>query len=299
MKDCIDYYLDEYCPNQGVKGIANNRTNLNHIQKFFGRKTNVKTLTPDHIIEYITHRRNKGKKNGTISRELIIFLSVLNRQADIGNLTTDYVESLKISKLAPKGHIRRDYPTPLEVKLIRKHLPDWFADLVSLASQIGYRKSELLDLKFRNIDFDENELIIRDSKTGQARITPLDPDVKILLKELERKARKEFSKLEILNEYLFRYNGNRITVRKFYDLWNECMNKLDMKFHFHDLRKAAVKHLMHVLLKPKRIVMYYYTGHSDEQIFDRVYHIHDKSDLMLAKWFASEKFNAERMEMIG
>ena len=199
------------------------------------------------------------------------------------------MESLKISKLAPKGNVRKDYPTPLEIKLICKNLPEWFADLVNLAGQIGYRKSELLDLKFRNIDFDENELMIRDSKNNEARITPLDPDVKILLKELERKARKEFSKLEILNEYLFRYNGNRITVRKFYDLWNECMNKLDMKFHFHDLRKSAVKHLMHVLLKPKRLVMCYYTGHTTADIFDKVYNIHDKSDLIACSFLRQWK----------
>ncbi|MFH1932905.1 MAG: tyrosine-type recombinase/integrase [Pseudomonadota bacterium] len=122
---------------------------------------------------------------------------------DIGNLTEDFVESLKISKLAPKGNVRKDYPTPAEIKLICKHLPDWFADLVNLASQIGYRKSELLNLKFRNIDFDENEMMIRDSKTGEARITPLDPDVRTLLKQLERKAMKEFSRLETLNEYNF------------------------------------------------------------------------------------------------
>ncbi|MFH1932906.1 MAG: site-specific integrase [Pseudomonadota bacterium] len=73
LKDCVEYYLNEYCPNNSVKGIQNNRTNLEHIQKFFGIKTNVKTITPNDIVEYIKHRRNKGKKNGTISRELIIY----------------------------------------------------------------------------------------------------------------------------------------------------------------------------------------------------------------------------------
>ena len=126
LKDCVAYYLNEYCPNNSVKGIQNNRTNLEHIQKFFGIKTNVKTLTPNHIVEYIKHRRNKGKQNGTISRELIIFLSTLNRQVDTGNFTEDFVESLKISKLAPKGNVRKDYPTPAEIKLIRENLPDWF-----------------------------------------------------------------------------------------------------------------------------------------------------------------------------
>ena len=299
LKDCVDFYLDEHCPNKGVKSIANNRTNLKHIQNFFVKRTNVKILTPNHISEYIKHRRDKGMQNATISRELIIFLSTLKRQIDCGKLTDDFVDNLKISKLAPKGNVRKDYPTPAEIKLICKHLPDYFTDLVNLATQIGYRKSELLDLKFRNIDFDENELMIRDSKNNQARQTPLDPDVRILLKQLERKTRKEFSRLEILNEFIFRYDGKRIPDRKFYDVWNKCMKELDMTFHFHDLRKSAVKHLMHVLLKPKRIVMYYYTGHADESIFDRVYHIHDKSDLMLAKFYASGQFNAERMEMIG
>lgn len=98
---------------------------------------------------------------------------------------------------------------------------------------------------------------------------------------------------------IFRYNGKRIPDRKFYDVWNKCMKELDMTFHFHDCRKSAVKHLMHVLLKPKRVVMHYYTDHANETIFDRVYHIHDKSDLMLAKWYASGEFNAERMEMKG
>ena len=101
-----------------------------------------------------------------------------------------YREVLKIelenigTYLRAKGHKR--LPTVLtkeEVQNVMKHLSGVEHIIVQLLYGSGLRLAEALNLRVKDVDFAQNQLIIRDTKGKEDRVTPLPQRIQPSLKE--------------------------------------------------------------------------------------------------------------------
>lgn len=108
--------------------------------------------------------------------------------------------------------------------------------LVVIALSTGARFSEILNLKWKNVDFNRRMFYFMDTKNGENRAVPISSKAYDLLKEYD-KVRK------INSNYIFA----RTDGKKPMDLrwqWEEAVKKAKLdNFKFHDLRHTAASYL--------------------------------------------------------
>lgn len=101
------------------------------------------------------------------------------------------------------------------------------------------RVSEVVNLKVKDLDFENNLINIRLSKGNKDRITLLSEKIKNDL--------QEFIKFKKMNDYVFdSYNWNKLTTRtlqKIFKNWVKNCN-LNPDYSFHSLRHSFATHLL-------------------------------------------------------
>jgi integrase len=146
---------------------------------------------------------------------------------------------LKVSKpKEPRGRVR--FLSEEERERLLKSCkgsknPHLYA-VVVLALSTGGRKSELLSLHWKDIDFKRGRLIFRETKNGDIRSVPLTGHALDILKDHARIRR-------IGTSYVFpSMRGNQgMSIR---DAWEYCLKRGDISnFHFHDLRHSYASYL--------------------------------------------------------
>lgn len=121
-------------------------------------------------------KTNKARKPATINR-MRATLSALFKYA----MQEGYIKTNPVHGIAqrPEHNQRNRYLTPDEMERLLKAAKDCVWDrmylLIVLAISTGARKSELLALRWQDIDFDKREAILHTTKNGQPRILTFPP----------------------------------------------------------------------------------------------------------------------------
>lgn len=121
--------------------------------------------------------------------------------------------------------------------------------LLRLLYGTGLRISEALSLKNKDINLDDNYLIVRDSKNGKERMIPISASLSEVFKEYVKY--RNLMPLSILNEdrFFITLSGcgcNRDHVRKWFRkiLWNAGISRDDHGPRLHDLRHTFSVHTL-------------------------------------------------------
>ena len=289
IQDLIDNYLNLYLPHQNTKDDSMHvaRANCKNLSETFGGMifNEIKVL---HIIKYIQDRKSKGVSNNTIRRELSVLRSTVQRGLDFeiidsfgndGDYSQDWHSAKRlmeiISKHRPKGEKRKIRPTFEQVEKIMENLDEPMKRLVFAAYHTAYRKGELLGLTFGDLNLPEKELRISDSKTGEPRTTPLYRELFVFFNKLNIEAVRKYGKDKINNIHIF-------PIQKYitYQHWRKACIKagiVDDKgkalYHFHDLRKTAIRYLKEVKKFSTDMIVDAYSGHHSKDVFDDIYNI--------------------------
>ena len=119
-------------------------------------------------------------------------------------------------------------------KMLSLAKDDWFKDVLVTAAMTGLRRSEILNLKWSDVDFDRSLIHIQSSdtfrtKAGKRRSVPMHDVVKQLL--LLRSTKKQ-------SELVFDSGGFPISGDWVTKLTKKCVRKagLNPELHFHSLR---------------------------------------------------------------
>lgn len=143
----------------------------------------------------------------------------------------------KVSKFKEvKGRV--EYHTPDEIKQILKIFnPDWQL-IVRLGFQAGLRRGEMAMLKWKDVDFKNNQIYVAPNKTEGYRYVPLAPGLKKALESAKKRAKKgaEF----VINVGEDRYSPYYLSA--FYS--KETKEKLPFKCGLHKLRHTFASHLV-------------------------------------------------------
>lgn len=132
------------------------------------------------VQNYIT-KRSSTVAAGTVIRELGILKHLLNLAVEWELIAISPAQSIRSPK-SPAGRVR--YLQPTELKLLIEHCPSWLAPIVALAVCTGMRRSEILNLRWLDIDLTLGRILLPQTKNGEGRVVYLNATARAALLSL-------------------------------------------------------------------------------------------------------------------
>ena len=214
------------------RNYKNNIYYISSIVNFFGESTPAQKILPQDIERFKEWLRvNKNLKNASINRYLEIMSKAFNLGIDNGLLTFNPLT--KVKKLLEDNYKVRFLTNEEETRLY-KALPQYLEPIVTTALQTGMRKSEILNLKWKNIDFEYGFIELLETKSGKSRKIPISDKLFNILNNQSKDT-----------EYVF---INPATGMPYVDIkksFTAAIKKANISnFRFHDLRHTVATRLV-------------------------------------------------------
>lgn len=252
------------------------------MHRYFGDKLKLKDVTYHHLLDFYDYLKNeRGNKNITVKHHAVI-LSPALRQAYRDDLIAknpyEFMPHIKREKSVMSYYKKEEleelfkYTDNSPLKLI-----------VRVAAYYGFRRSELVGLKWNAIDFDNKMITIQhkvlsvDGKlylsdtlktTASHRTLPLLPEIEKLL--IERKEEIEHNKVLFGKSYNHKYDdyifvddiGDLFNPDQVTDRFQNILKKNNLRhIRFHDLRHSCASLLVASKVPMKNIQEW--LGHSN------------------------------------
>ena len=241
-----------------------------HILPYFGKMKAMRISETD-IDNYILHRRNEGAGNATINREL----STMKRAFSLGIQKRIVSDKPHIS-LLEEDNVRQGFFEREQYESIRKHLPEWVKPATDFAFITGWRKSEILGLQWKQVDFKAGNVRLEPgtTKNREARQFPFTSELRAIL-ERQKAINDDLARKGRICPWVFPKKGQRLG--EFKHSWKTaCKNAGLPGKLMHDFRRTAVRNLVRAGI-PERVAMKM-TGHKTRSVFER-YNIVSEGDL--------------------
>ncbi|MFN8008417.1 MAG: site-specific integrase [Terriglobia bacterium] len=182
-------------------------------------------------------------------------LAVRNRKADSN--------PVKTVKLLKENNRRVRWLSDAEESRLMGVLPKKYKPMVIVSLNTGLRKSEQLNLQWRDIDFRQGLIHVKNSKPGDSRYIPMNDAVVQTLKGLPRRIHSPFV-------FAGRKEGAHMNDLPKY--WEEYLKKAKIEnFHWHDLRHTFASRLVMAgadLYTVKKLL-----GHHEIKMTERYAHL--------------------------
>jgi len=279
IKDLFPLVVQDY-RQKGRKSLDHEKARWEkNVKPFFGNLI-ASALSTDDINRYIDMRTREGAGDGTINREL----ALVRRAFTLGHRTKPpkvtnipYFPRLAEPK-ARQGFLSDETYDKLARECSAEGI--WLRGMFAIGGNFGWRKSEVLGLRVRQLDFPGRAIRLDPgtTKNDEARTVRMPADVYELLSACAS-GKKD-------NHYVFtRENGERI--RDFRTAWsNVCERAGCPGLLFHDLRRTGARNLRRLGIAEGTIMKI--GGWKTRAIFER-YNIIDESDLEHAAARLDEK----------
>ncbi|MFM0647263.1 site-specific integrase [Paraburkholderia bryophila] len=239
-------------------------------------------LTTQRIVQFAQKRKVSGAGGFTVDMDISKLGTVMRHTASLLDLTLpDAVGTARPTlhhlNLIEAGKKRERRPTPDEIEKIFS----WFAehperqqampDLLRVAMQCAFRRGELFNLRWDDIDAKNHLALVRDRKHPRQKIgnnewIPLIGDSFELIMgqprypvppEYAEKRKADLALPPHRNEFIFRFDKG--TASKYFK--QACDAKGIVNLHFHDLRHEATSALFEAGWQIPEVAAV--TGHKD------------------------------------
>lgn len=233
-------------------------------------------------------RGEKTRENATVARYLAT-LSVCFSYAikDLGWLAENPVSNVR-KPAPPRGRVRflSDSEHQALLKACKASKNKYLYPVIVIALSTGARWSEILTLKWTNIDFKRSIMHLEETKNGERRTVSLSKNA---MKEVIGMSKVR----RIDTPYLFpRKDGKKpMDIRKY---WNEALEiaKLhDKDFRFHDLRHTAASYL--AMNGASTLEIAEILGHKTFAMVKRYSHLTEKHTAKVLEKMNDQQFKTE------
>jgi integrase len=241
-----------------------------HLKEVFGAKR-ATLVTTDDFRAYILTRKRESAGNSAINREL----AVLRRMFNLGHRSTPpKVDRVPVFPERLPENVRQGFATDAQYEALQKKCEHtWLRAALTTAYFLGFRKSELLNLLVRQVDFEEGTISLYRgaTKNGEPRRVFMPNEVQAALKDCCQGKGSD--------DFVFTWRGAR-RVKDFRQAWTDLTVAAGVPdLHFHDLRRSAARNMIRAGIA-ERVAMQI-TGHRTPSVFGR-YDITDETDLAAA-----------------
>jgi integrase len=205
FQEMMEKYLSEHSArNKAPRSHIRDKGIAKHLLPSFGDLT-IAEITPKLIAHYKTKRREEGASPRTVNYELTLMGHAFNLAIKEWEWCNENPVR-KISKEKVNNIIERWMTYEEEQKLLNASI-EWLRPILILGIETGLRQSELLNLRWSNVDLFRRTLTILEQKNKGKDTLPLNEKAIEILK-----ARV---KVRSINNDLvfFNGNGNRVDAR--------------------------------------------------------------------------------------
>ncbi len=271
------------------KSHENDIQMVDRLKAYFGNRP-LKSLTPDIVEGFLTHRKKAGNQapdksrngkalaNSTINRDLGVLKSIVNRAVFNGLLEKNPIQRVR----AFREESRDRTLTLEEYEALLALCAPRLSAIVQLAYWTGMRKGEILGLRWEQVDFQNKVVTLEaaDTKTQEKREVPLTEALIDLLKRTPK---------TLGSPYVFNHKGQRLLDIK--TAFLKAVRAVGIKnFKFHDLRHCAVTNLRKAGVNDSVIMSI--SGHKTYAMFKRYNRI-DRQDRVNALKQVERKFDTD------
>jgi integrase len=257
-----------------VKSLGSVLSHLKPLREHFGDWRALE-ITFRAIEAYITKRRENQKSNATINRELELLRRALRLAHD-----RQLLPSIPKVRVLTENNTRQGFFERPDLETVVSALPAYLQDFTRFAYLTGWRKGEIISLKWTDVDRDAGAIRLRPeaAKTGRGRTVMLEADLAALIDRRWQARLLEKDGNVRVTALVFHRDGE--PVGDFRKAWaTACQAGGVPDKLFHDLRRTAARNMVRAGV-PERVAMAL-TGHLTRSMFDR-YNIVSEDDLRMA-----------------
>lgn len=257
LADLIQRYVAEVLPS--MKGAHDDVIRLKAICRRPICKNSIAALTPAKVADYRDMRLTEVAA-GTVVRELAYLSSIINHGRREWGIHANNPVALVRKPTQPKGR-ERVLTSAERERLLAELQPTgrrnvWMLSLVVLALETGMRRSELLALRWGDLNLERRTATLHMTKNGDSRVVPLSTSAVQSLTAMRRS----------LCGAVFPITACALAAN-----FDRAVERAELPdLHFHDLRHTAIT-LMATKL-PNLIELAAVSGHKSLKMLQRYYH---------------------------
>lgn len=208
---------------------------INQLVDYFGNLP-LRRFNTLLIEKFQTERLNKGNKPATVNRLIATLKHMLHKAVDWNMLEEETLKMVRRVKLLEENNKRLRYLSKEECQAIINASDPHLKPIVITALNTGMRKSEILNLKWDQVDLKHGFILLDKTKNGERREIPINETLKQTLQGIMRR-------LDV--PYVF---FDPKTGKPYKDVkrsFQTALKRAKIKdFRFHDLRHTFASHLV-------------------------------------------------------
>ena len=212
-----------------------------------------------YLIEKFKSKRKSEVKESTINRAVSLLHGMFNKAIEWGYTEENPVSKVKMFK--ENNSILRYLTVDEMHRLIKSAPTERIRNVIIVALNTGMRKSEIMNLKWEDIDLNDNFIYIRNSKNKEGRQIPMNDTLIELFTNMEKTSKEH----AFLNRKGDQYRDIRKPFQKALD------NAGIKNFRFHDLRHTFASHM--VMIGAEIITVSKLLGHKSIEMTMRYAHL--------------------------
>lgn len=261
-----------------------------HLDEFFGEKEKAVAITAPRIASYLTSRTDDGAAPATVKNELAALKRAFNLARKTGTLLPNEMPAA-FPTISP-SNARAGFFEREEHEAVRAALPRDEGDVAEYLYWSGWRKSEVLGLRWSDVDEQAQVIRIEHTKNGKARTLPYGalPALVELMKARRKVTDVVQKKRGIIVQRVFHRNGEPIAYfrrswitaciaaglgEEVADATGKVVDRRAFRI-VHDYRRSAARNLSRAGV-PEGVIMAV-CGWKTRSAFDR-YNIVNEADM--------------------
>jgi integrase len=241
LAELVDRYIETVLPTK-PKNARNVKHHLLWWKKELGHCL-LNDIKPSQIAQKRDEllAQNTFYKKPRSSTTVVRYIASLSHAFSVALKEWGWVSGNLVQKInkprLPQGRIRFLDKSEMDrlLAVCKESNSSYLYPIVVLALSTGMRKGEILNLKWHDIDFSRNSIVIQTTKNGERRMVPLVGLSNELLKNLDSNSKSRL---------VFPSNKDLGIPMDIRSAWDNALLKAEIKdFKFHDLRHTAASYL--------------------------------------------------------
>jgi len=232
-----DRYYETYSKTN-KKSYERDETSIKILKRFFSGKT-LQQINAWLVERYKSQRQKELTRYGrhpskaTINRELACLKHMFTKAVEWGLVSSNPVKKVK---LFPEKPNKLRVLSNDEFEKLYNVSSDFLKPILVIAINTGLRRSEILNLRWEDINFKEGFIYISDSKNNDSRVIPINQTLRERLELLKNKS---------TGDYLFSYGDSAEPVKSIKKgFWAALRRSGIDHCRFHDLRHTFASRLV-------------------------------------------------------